>query len=177
MLQSWSEQPSSSSGVWHSFPQPVAGQLSETQLYFELLLAPKRDEEGREEGRRKGRRKGRKGRKKREGRRRGRGEESMVPDTVSEMKHTCTCTLVLQNPYNTQVKTVPLSCSQSHWLRLQGWSCLGLRLPPASSSAQCSLPSHPPTLSWLLRAVYGTCDLPLVARGEMKGGEGNERRG
>ena len=91
MLQSWSEQPSSSSGVWHSFPQPVAGQLSETQLYSELLPAPKKDEEGREEGRRKGRKEREREQK---GGRRGRGEEYQTQCQR--------CTSVLQNPYNTR---------------------------------------------------------------------------
>ena len=55
MLQSCFEQLSWSSGAWHSFPQPVARRPSETQLYSELLQAPRREEEGRgEEGRGEG---------------------------------------------------------------------------------------------------------------------------
>ena len=50
MLQSCFEQLSWSSGAWHSFPQPVARRLSETQLYSELLQAPRREEEGRGRG-------------------------------------------------------------------------------------------------------------------------------
>ena len=47
MLQSCFEQLSLSSRVWHSFPQPVARRLSETQFYSEPLQAPRREEEGR----------------------------------------------------------------------------------------------------------------------------------
>ena len=75
--------------------------------------------------------------------------------------------LATRRAYPLVTRQVPLSCLQSHWRRLQGWPCLGLKLLPASSSAQCSPPSHLPT-SWLPRAVYRTCDLPLVARGEME---------
>ena len=50
MLQSCFEQLSLSSGVWHSFPQPVARRLSEPQLYSEPLQAPRREEEGSEVG-------------------------------------------------------------------------------------------------------------------------------
>ena len=50
VLQFCFEQLSLSSAVWHSFPQPVARRPSETQLYSELLQAPRREEEGRGRG-------------------------------------------------------------------------------------------------------------------------------
>ena len=66
MLQFCFEQLSLSSAVWHSFPQPVARRSSETQLYSELLQAPRREEEGRGEEGREGVRKGVRGETERE---------------------------------------------------------------------------------------------------------------
>ena len=56
-----------SSGVWHSFPQPVARRPSEPQLYSELLQAPRRKEEGRGEERSEGGSEGRNGKGEKDG--------------------------------------------------------------------------------------------------------------